>query len=171
VDGYAVAELASLPSVPTAPKSGDPDWKPIQHYFGLTAFGINAYIARAAGDTLIVAHDETLSGQEEAYVVTAGRAIFVLDERTFEAPAGTIVVVRDARVRRSATALERGTTILAVGTPPRDRHGVVTTSLAAASLRPGDQSTRPTFPAIRRFASAHPARAAPAFNDATCDWD
>ena len=43
--GYAVSTLADMPDVPTLSEPGDPAWKPIQHYLGLTAFGINAFIA------------------------------------------------------------------------------------------------------------------------------
>jgi hypothetical protein len=35
--GYAVAQLDELPTVPTAMGSEDPDWRPVQHYLGLTA--------------------------------------------------------------------------------------------------------------------------------------
>lgn len=52
------------------------------------------------------------------YVVVAGRASFRLGETTHDAPAGTIVVVRDPEVRRAATAEEPGTTVLAVGGRP-----------------------------------------------------
>ena len=50
--GYSLTTLDAIPDVPTATDPGDPAWKPIQHHLGLTAFGINAYTARAAGDEL-----------------------------------------------------------------------------------------------------------------------
>ena len=45
----------------------------------------------------------------------AGRATFTLDDETFDAPAGTVVFVRDPEVERSARAEEPGTAVLAVG--------------------------------------------------------
>ncbi len=47
-----------------------------------------------------------------------GRATFVLDEETLEAPAGTVVFVRDPTVQREATADQAGTTVLAIGGKP-----------------------------------------------------
>ena len=96
---------------------GNPDWKPIQHYFGLTAFGINAYVARAAGDRLVDEHDES-SGQEEVYLVTAGEARFELGDDEVLASQGMIVAVWDHAVRRAATAVASGTTLVAVGSAP-----------------------------------------------------
>ena len=37
------------------------------------------------------------SGHEEVYIVIAGRATFTLDDETFDAPAGTVVFIRDPR--------------------------------------------------------------------------
>lgn len=116
--GWAAARLDELPDVPTASDSGDPGWKPIRHFFGLQAFGINAYVARAAGDTLVGEHDESGSGHEEVYLVTAGRARFVLDGEELLAETGTVVAVPEPGVRRAANALEAGTTVLAVGSRP-----------------------------------------------------
>jgi len=54
-------------------------------------------------------------GHEEVYVVLSGRATFTLDDETLDAPAGTVVFVRDPRVRRHARAEEANTAVLAVG--------------------------------------------------------
>jgi hypothetical protein len=48
----------------------------------------------------------------------SGRARFTLDGETLEAPAGTLVFVRDPAVRREAVATEAGTEVLALGGPP-----------------------------------------------------
>ena len=111
-----------LDEIPQAPKDepGDPDWHPLQHHFGLTAFGANVYLAADAGAELLGEHDELGSGQEELYVVLAGRARFALDGADVEAAAQTVVAVPDPAVRRSAVALEPGTTVLALGGPRRD---------------------------------------------------
>jgi mannose-6-phosphate isomerase-like protein (cupin superfamily) len=115
---WASAPLEELPDLPTSTQPGDPAWKPIRHVFGLAAFGINAYIARATGDTLAGEHDERESGHEELYLVTAGRARFVLDGEELLAEAGTVVAVPDPSVRRAASALEPGTRLLAIGSRP-----------------------------------------------------
>jgi tetratricopeptide (TPR) repeat protein len=66
----------------------DFDTIPVRIPLGIEAFGVNAYAAREAG----------------------GR---VIEER--DAPAGTLVFVRDPAVRRGAVAREPETTVLVVG--------------------------------------------------------
>ena len=109
-----IARIADVPRV-TDLDARDPDWHPIQHYFRLTAFGINAYVAREAGQELVGDHDEAGSNQEEVYVVTAGRARFTIDGADHDVDAGSVVALADPTTKRAAIALERGTTILAVG--------------------------------------------------------
>jgi hypothetical protein len=90
-------------------------YRPVRHHLGITAFGINAWSAPAAGDRLINEHDEAEPDvNEELYLVLEGRAAFELDGERLEAPAGTLVFVRPG-VMRAALAEEPGTTILAVG--------------------------------------------------------
>ena len=115
--GWAAVELSTVPSVPTS-GPGDPDWKPLQHYLGLAAFGLNTYSAAEAGVLLAGEHDEAPSGQEEAYVVLAGRARFTVAGESFELGPGGVVAVRDPAATRSAEALEPGTTLLGVGSAP-----------------------------------------------------
>ena len=110
---FAVRKLEEVPRIPSEP--GDPAWYPLQHYFGLTAFGINVYVADADGAELLAEHDEAGSDQEELYLVTAGEAAFVVDGERFDAPAVTVVAVPDPTVRRAATANVAGTTIVAIG--------------------------------------------------------
>ena len=115
-----VRRLDEIPRIdPDGPR--DPDWYPLQHHFGLTAFGVNVYVARAAGNQLLGEHDETHSGHEEIYLVSDGRAQFTLDDQQHEVGAGSVVAVPDPEVRRGAVALESGTTILAIGGPPREQ--------------------------------------------------
>lgn len=97
-------------------------WRPLRRTLGVEAFGINAYVAPAAGDHVVEEHTEERLGHEEAYIVLTGRATFTLDEETFDAPAGTIVFVRDPKVRRGARADEAGTTVLAVGGKPGEAY-------------------------------------------------
>jgi hypothetical protein len=51
------------------------------------------------------------------YVVLSGRATFTLDGEALDAPAGTLVFIRDVDVRRHARAEEPGTSVLAIGGP------------------------------------------------------
>ena len=115
--GWWIRRLDELPRVPPEDEH-DPDWYPLQHYFGLTTVGVNAYVARASGDVLVEAHDETGSGHEELYFIAAGSASFTVDGEERDVGAGTVVVVREPAVRRQAVAREPGTTVIAVGGRP-----------------------------------------------------
>src|SRR3954451_14504046 len=86
---------------------------PVREHLGIRAFGINAYTPGEDG-TLISAHDEAGSGQEELYIVLDGNATFEIDGETVDAPAGTFVFVPPGS-RRMATG--EGT-VLALGATP-----------------------------------------------------
>jgi hypothetical protein len=115
---------ASIDEIPTyADDVVAADWKPLRHHFGIRAFGINAWVARGAGEGLIEEHDESPDGggdggDEEIYAVTRGRAVFTVDGRQVDAPAGTLIHIADPRLVRSAVAEEAGTTVIAVGASP-----------------------------------------------------
>ena len=108
-----------LPSIKVA---GELRWKPVRRTLGIEAFGMNAYTAEKAGDDVVERHSEERLRHEEVYVVLAGRATFELDDEKLDAPAGTIVFLRDPTVRRYATAVEAGTTVLAVGGKPGEAY-------------------------------------------------
>ncbi len=57
---YVVSAIDAVPSI----DDEGVDWKPIQHYFQLTAFGINVYRATAAGVQVIGVHDEQAGRHE-----------------------------------------------------------------------------------------------------------
>ena len=116
---YAVRRLEDVPRIPIE-EPGDPEWYPLQHYFGFTAFGANVYVASQAGGDLLGAHDETASRQEELYLVVAGEAAFTLDGETVDAPAVTVVAVPDPTVVRGATAKTAGTAVVALGGEARE---------------------------------------------------
>lgn len=113
----------SLRDVPMVEKEapGDPEWFPLQHHFGLSAFGANVYVASAVGDELLERHDESESGQEELYLVVAGTAQFEVDGEQVRAEAPFVVAVTDPAVPRQARALESGTTVVALGGEPREQ--------------------------------------------------
>jgi tetratricopeptide (TPR) repeat protein len=99
-------------------------WRPVRRTLDIGAFGINAYVGPAAGDDVVEEHEETALGHEEVYVVLNGRATFTLDGEQLDAPAGTIVFIRDPSVVRHARAEEPGTQVLAVGGPREDTYQV-----------------------------------------------
>jgi mannose-6-phosphate isomerase-like protein (cupin superfamily) len=87
----------------------------------VTAFGVNAYTAPAAGHDVVEEHTEaagTAGGHEELYVVLAGHARFTIDGEEVDAPAGTCVFLPDPQSRRHAVAVAAQTVVLAVGAEP-----------------------------------------------------
>ena len=111
---YSVTSLDELDRIPVAHGL---EWRPIRRRFGIRAFGVNAYTAERVGDWVVEEHDESRLGHEELYLVVSGRARFTLDGEEVDAPAGTLVFLRDPAARRVAVAEEEGTTVLAVGGP------------------------------------------------------
>jgi tetratricopeptide (TPR) repeat protein len=93
------------------------NWRPLRRTLGVRAFGINAYVAKEAGENVVEEHTEGLR-HEEVYIVLSGRATFTLDGTTHHAPKGTVVYVRDPEMRRHARADVAGTTVLAIGGRP-----------------------------------------------------
>ena len=55
-----------------------PHWMPVRHYFSIDAFGVNAYRAKAGGNT-VPEHDETDSDHVELFYVATGGATFTVD--------------------------------------------------------------------------------------------
>jgi len=111
--GYAIARLDDMERVGA--------WIPIRRRFGIGAFGVNAWTGDE-GAELIGAHEEKTSGHEELYVVVSGHASFSVADETIDAPAGTLVFVRDPETRRGATATAAGTTILSAGAKPGEAY-------------------------------------------------
>lgn len=91
-------------------------WAPLRERLEANAFGVNAW-TRNAGEELVARHTEENSGQEELYVVVAGRATFTVDDDERDAPTGTLVLVPPGAYR-SAVAVEDETTVLVVGATP-----------------------------------------------------
>jgi hypothetical protein len=112
-----------LEEIDGIPVFGTLVWKPVRRTLGVTAFGINAYTAAAAGDEVVEDHTEAQLGHEEIYAVIAGHATFTVDGEEVDAPAGTLVYLDDPAQRRSAVAKEPNTTVLAIGGLP-GRHEI-----------------------------------------------
>ena len=92
-------------------------YRPVRHHFGITSFGVTAWVGAEAGDPVIGEYDEASEPAEELFIVVSGRAMFDLDGEKVEATPGTLVYTEPG-TRRTAVAAEPATTILVVdGTP------------------------------------------------------
>ena len=162
---YAVAHLDEIDEL----DDGRCPWRPVRHQFGITAFGINAWTARHAGDPIINEHDESEDEEEELYLVQRGRATFELDGEPLDAPAGTLVFARPG-VKRTAFAEEPGTTVIAVGGVPGKAYEPVGWELWAP-LRPLYEAGQYADAADRGRAliDAHPEYALLFYNLACCE--
>ena len=109
--GFTRVALADLPTLP----DGEAAWAPVRHALDIGAFGVNAFTAARSGSVVIEDHDEADSRHEELYVVLSGRAEFTIAGKTVDAPAGTLIAIRDPELRRVARASQAQTTVLAVG--------------------------------------------------------
>jgi hypothetical protein len=110
---YAIAHLDEIDALP----DGRFHYRPVRHHFGITSFGVTAWVGAAAGDPIINEYDEDSQPAEELFVVVSGRAVFELEGERLEATPGTLVFTPQG-TRRTAVAAEPATTILVVdGTP------------------------------------------------------
>ena len=113
MSGYEIARIDELEELPI--NGGEFVWRPVRRRFGISAFGTNAYTAKA-GQRVLEEHTER-DGHEEMYVVLRGRVTFTLDDEEIDAGPGTLVFVRP-NTRRGAIAAEDDTAVLAVGAKP-----------------------------------------------------
>jgi hypothetical protein len=114
--GYEVAHLDAIEEFTDA----GCHYRPIRHQLGITAFGVTAWTAHAAGDVVINEHDEDdPTADEELFLVLRGHAMFEIDGDRVDAPAGTLVFA-PPRTKRTAVAKQASTTVIALeGTPGR----------------------------------------------------
>ncbi len=144
-------------------------FRPLRPLLGIEAFGVAGWVADA-GEEVIVDHTEPEDGQEELYVVLAGRARFALgDDEEVAAGVGTCVAV-PAGVRRRATAEVDGTSVLAVGAPRGAAYsapGWEHSAVAAAEYRRGDFPAAVTL--LRDALAEHPAVLGVVYNLACCE--
>jgi hypothetical protein len=127
--GYEVAGIDELPTHGDT-EPGGAAWKSVRAHFDIQAFGASAYVADSAGQRVVPEHDESSSGKgtegahEELYAVTRGHATFTVGDDEIDAPAGTLLFVRDPDAVRTAVAREAGTVVLAVGGAPNEAFAV-----------------------------------------------
>ena len=165
MSGYAIAKLDELEEV----NDGRCPFRPVRHHFGITAFGINVWTGREAGDRIINEHDEgEPDGNEELYLVIEGRAVFELDGERRDAPAGTFVFVRSG-VKRTAFAEEPGTTIVAVGGEPGKAYEAVGWEVWAPLQRLYQAGSYDEVADRGRAAIESGPYAAPLYNLACCE--
>ena len=72
----ATVDLTTLPVKPTSFGR----WQQLNGPLGLQAFGMNAIVCDP-GEEFDIAHDESETGHQEAYVVVSGRAVFTVRRR------------------------------------------------------------------------------------------
>jgi tetratricopeptide (TPR) repeat protein len=113
--GYAVAQLDQIEDLNGMFR--------VRKHFDVGAYGVNAYRPKDDGE-VVGEHDERSLGHEELYVVLRGHAAFTLDGQEVDAPAGTLVFVRDPAVKRRAVSRDPETRILAVGAAPGQAYSV-----------------------------------------------
>ena len=119
---FAAASIADIATY-DGEDAGDGRFHLVRRHFDVQSFGVNAVTA-GAGATIIDEHDERddtdygTEGHEELFAVLSGHAVFTVDGTDLDAPAGTLVFVRDPALKRSARAIADGTAILAAGGRP-----------------------------------------------------
>jgi len=125
--GWRAMHLSAMDPLANDDPDLDP-WIPVRHRLGVSAFGINAWVAKEAGDRVIEEHDELnpdeAQNHEELYLVIDGHATFTVDGEEIDAPRGTFVFVKDPALVRTAFGREAGTTVLSIGAAPGTPFGV-----------------------------------------------
>ena len=92
-----------------------PKWALARRSLGLRSFGMNV-VELPPGET-IPEHDETLTDQEEVFIVLTGDATMVIDGQDHPAPAGTFTRL-DPEPRRTVVNRSDGdVTVLIVSAP------------------------------------------------------
>ena len=118
-----LADVDSLAHVgPGNPDVNDCAFHLVRRHFDVRAFGVNAATGNA-GEVMIEEHHEAndeknqTNGHHELVAVMTGHAVFTVDGEDIDAPAATIVFVRDPALLRAARATAEDTAILMVGGP------------------------------------------------------
>ena len=159
----ARVRIARLDEIPIADDGRVPS-RIVRHHLGIQAFGINAWLSRGAGESVINDHDEADTGDEELYLVLNGHVVFTIDGEEVDAPEGTLVFV-EPDAKRSAVAKDEATTILAVGAPagrPYKTSGWELWSYLRPKFEAGDYET--VIDELERLIEEHPEYVALRYN-------
>ena len=162
--GWEAVHFDELDSIPIAGVV----WHPVRRRLGIRAFGMNAYTAEGVGAQIVEEHDESKpggGGHEEVYVVVRGRVRFTLGGETLDAPAGTIVFLRDPAVKRVAVAETEDALVLAVGGEAGKAFEISAweTSFAAQPLLAAERFDE-AIAAFEQGLAEHPANASLLYN-------
>jgi mannose-6-phosphate isomerase-like protein (cupin superfamily) len=123
----------------------------VRRHFDVQAFGVNG-ITGNTGDVMIIEHDERddtdsgTEGHEELFAVMSGHAVFMVAGDEIEAPAGTLVFVRDRHYgnSRAGCATDRSA-IERTSSTESSRHRVRSPGCIAARI-----SASVSFGSLRR---------------------
>jgi mannose-6-phosphate isomerase-like protein (cupin superfamily) len=120
---FAAASLADIAVIPAGAQAAGGEFHLVRRHFDIRAFGVNAITGDAGGEMIEPHHERDAdataeNGHQELFAVTSGHAVFTVDGQEVDAPAGTLVFVRDPAAVRSARATADGTAILAIGGRP-----------------------------------------------------
>ena len=78
---HGIARVDEIDALP----DGRYRYRPVRHHFGITSFGVTAWVGAAAGDPIINEYDEDSQPAVELCVVVSGRAIFEVESEQVEA--------------------------------------------------------------------------------------
>ncbi len=162
--GYAVARLDEIDAL----ADGRFRYRPVRHHFGITSFGVTAWVG-AAGDAIINEFDEDSEPAEELFLVVSGRAVFELEDERVEATPGTLVFTRQG-TRRAAVAVQPATTVLVFDGLP-DKAYTATGWEVWAPLRPlYDEGDHTELSArLKEAVAANPGYPMLVYNLACCE--
>jgi hypothetical protein len=160
---YAIARLDEIDALP----DGRYRYRPVRHHFGITSFGVTAWVGAAAGDPIINEYDEDSEPTEELFVVVSGRAIFELEGEEVEATPGTLSSPGRAHGERpsrpsrqprssSSTARRGRRTTRPAGSCGR-HSGRSTTRESTPSSGRGSKTSSPPIRSIRCSSTTWPA--------------
>ena len=117
--GWEAVHIDDLDAIPVAQGL---EWRPVRRRLGIHAFGINAYTSEAVGDQIVEEHDELTDRRRGRPRGDLHRPPWAgdvhIDGEALDAPAGTLVFIREPALKRVAIAEEEGTFVLAVGGEP-----------------------------------------------------
>ena len=166
---YEVAHLEEIEEL----TDGREPYRPVRHHLGISTFGVTAWTGPAEGDRILNEHDELDGddeGDEELYLVLAGRARFELDGESVDARAGTFVFVPPG-TKRTAFAEEPETTIVVVGAPsgkkPYEARGWELWAPLFPLYQQGEHAA--VVKRLRPIVEAHPRYPLLFFNLACCE--